>query len=144
MRQCGTCNACCTFMGVPEIDKQSFAKCKNVSDKPNTTRCCTIYNERPESCSVFKCAWLYGLGSSRDRPDRSGLFVHFSNTSGRDQAQVYRVGSTWSERAQRMIDRIAEVAVVIFISEGHRSIIGGPRADVEYLARRISEAQETP
>ena len=73
MRKCGECAACCTIMGVPDLKKPKATKCVHM--KASGTKKCSIYTEstKPKECETFSCLWLEGLGSSKDRPDRSGL-----------------------------------------------------------------------
>jgi len=79
-RGCGTCQACCTIL---RVDMEPVAPVH----KPERTRCghqckagCSIYDAKPESCSVFMCLWLaMELFDNRMlkewRPDRVGAVV---------------------------------------------------------------------
>jgi hypothetical protein len=67
VRDCGGCTYCCTVVGVNELNKPAGTKC----DHCNVGVGCTIYEERPESCRTFHCAWVYGVGNEDARPDRS-------------------------------------------------------------------------
>lgn len=44
------------------------------------TKNCGIYSTKPEECTSFKCLWLMGVGASKDRPDRSGIFLYGSTS----------------------------------------------------------------
>lgn len=67
-RTCGDCTACCTVLGVKQIEKQPFHTCAHQGRKG-----CTIYEERPGTCAAYRCSWLDGMGARRDRPDRLGV-----------------------------------------------------------------------
>ncbi len=69
-RKCGDCKACCTTVGVAEINKPKDAPCSYLCRKG-----CKIYSDRPESCKTFACGWLNGMGSHKHRPDRSGVIA---------------------------------------------------------------------
>ncbi len=71
-RPCGSCTVCCTVMGVVELSKPYYAKCKSENGK------CTIYQDRPDSCRSFECGWRMNLFTTNDiklRPDNSGIVV---------------------------------------------------------------------
>src|SRR5690606_657388 len=69
-RTCGACTLCCTALAVPELDKPNGVPCKHL-----TPHGCGIYEERPESCRAFACAFLQGAGDLSSRPDRTGAVV---------------------------------------------------------------------
>lgn len=70
-RTCGACTACCTALGVADLQppKPAHQRCAHERRK------CTIYETRPASCRAYRCGWLQGAGALRDRPDRSGVIV---------------------------------------------------------------------
>lgn len=73
MSHCGSCNVCCTVMGVDEIDKAPGDKCVHLCGKG-----CSIYQFRPQSCRAFECLWLQMQASEKPlpknmRPDRCGV-----------------------------------------------------------------------
>ncbi len=76
MRDCGDCQACCTLMHVPALDKAKGAPCPHA--EPGR---CAIYAERPEACRRFACLWLQGFGREAERPDRAGAML---GMKGRD------------------------------------------------------------
>ena len=73
-RACGDCNACCIELDIP-------AGQVSTQPKPAGTVCpllcssgCSAYEERPSSCSEFRCAWLRdSKWPDAWRPDQSGL-----------------------------------------------------------------------
>ena len=77
-RQCGTCTACCTWLGIdaPGLHKRAGVRCKHLSTN-RRERCCNIYNKRPFGCVKFRCGWLQGVFDGDLRPDRSGILVSF-------------------------------------------------------------------
>jgi len=50
--ECGTCTLCCTLCAVKDINKIAGDACKYCTD------ICTIYNERPQGCRDFNCAYV--------------------------------------------------------------------------------------
>lgn len=71
-RECGGCTVCCYIGGVPELKKPPHHACPHV-----TAKGCGIYGQkiRPKTCNTFRCAWLRGIGSEDDRPDKSGVML---------------------------------------------------------------------
>ena len=77
-RTCGGCTACCKTHGVAELKKQGGTICPHC----NIGSGCRIYEERPESCQVFRCSWLQGLGLDEYRPDKTGVVPEHVETPG--------------------------------------------------------------
>ena len=78
-RRCGPCTACCTVLGVAELEKGSFKKCCHLGTA------CTIYASRPQSCRTWSCNWLLDQepgGDERHRPDKLGLIFSFEEMDG--------------------------------------------------------------
>jgi hypothetical protein len=71
-RTCGDCRLCCKLPDIPELSKPRDRWCQNAS-RERGTEGCTIYNDRPQVCREFSCAWLSGLGKEQDRPDKLGV-----------------------------------------------------------------------
>jgi hypothetical protein len=69
-RRCGSCDLCCTAMGVEEVpgvpngDKRPGVRCPHLSGEPGHS--CTIYKDRPYPCQQFICLWR---GSDTLLPD---------------------------------------------------------------------------
>ena len=71
-RQCGDCTICCIVPGMdtPAAQKKHSTRCRHCANG------CAIYEQRPQACAEFYCAWrrLPSLGDAW-RPDRSGVFA---------------------------------------------------------------------
>ena len=53
---------------MPELDKPNGVPCEHLTEGG-----CGIYEDRPESCRSFQCAWLRGAGDGLyTRPDFTG------------------------------------------------------------------------
>lgn len=76
LRRCGPCVACCTTMGVSELEKPFNAPCEHMGTG------CDIYATRPQSCQVFECLWLQGHGRPEHRPDRLGITLDLTVKDG--------------------------------------------------------------
>lgn len=83
-RECGSCSLCCKLLVVPELGKAGGVWCGRFSKG----RGCTAYEERPESCRVFSCAWLRGGVGEHWRPDRSRMVIGFREDEGRKVMEI--------------------------------------------------------
>jgi len=70
MRECGTCQACCTLLRVFELNKPEGTPCSHLCATG-----CQQYATRPASCVAFTCGWLAGDMSEAMRPDLSGVLI---------------------------------------------------------------------
>ena len=86
MRDCGECIACCVYLKIPALDKPKLTHCQHLNlveeVKENTMQLsaqacgsCGIYEDRPQVCKTYACAWLLGGGRESDRPDRSKMLI---------------------------------------------------------------------
>jgi hypothetical protein len=140
-RSCGDCQACCTVVGVQELSKPHWTRCRHQCGTG-----CAIYEERPRSCRGYSCLWAAGLldGDERRRPDRLGIIFDLrtaehtaSNSVRPGDRVVIQVWEVWpgaldQPTAAGLVNRIAEkclVAVRHYGSEGavvHRGAFTGP------------------
>ena len=77
MGECGECTACCTLFPIGPINKPLNTHCPNCVGNG-----CSIYNNKPQTCTDFKCAYLEGKNIPKElRPDRCGII--FSKNTDR-------------------------------------------------------------
>lgn len=53
-RACGSCDLCCTVMGVRELEKQPFNACSHLA---GDGRGCAMWGAHPPTCQSFHCLW---------------------------------------------------------------------------------------
>lgn len=73
-RECGTCAACCTWLGIDALKKYQGQTCKHLSGADPLHKC-TVYATRPEACSAYKCFWLNGHFGPNLKPEICGILV---------------------------------------------------------------------
>jgi hypothetical protein len=74
VRECGSCSRCCTLLEVTDVGKSTNEWCKHC----DVDKGCTIYDDRPQMCRSFNCAWLQGHLNDEWFPERARMVVHFS------------------------------------------------------------------
>lgn len=69
MNKCGECTACCTLFPIEPINKPINTACQY-----STGKGCSIYNDKPQMCTDFICAYLQSDNTSKSiRPDKCGI-----------------------------------------------------------------------
>lgn len=87
-RECGTCYACCVWLGIEELHKYTGEKCKNLRSGAYPTKRCGIYSKRPSACSTYKCLWRAGWGPDNLRPNEAGLLITPYDGDAPDTASI--------------------------------------------------------
>lgn len=147
LRSCGSCTACCTALGVPELGKSTYRRCTHLCDNG-----CGIYTERPGSCRTFECQWLRGLlelddGIDMDlRPDACGVIFDYQPGSAFGElytAWEMTAGASAAGPAGQVVEELAEHFLVLVVTPpevgedgpGWRGFLGPPE-----LVRQAREA----
>ncbi len=138
IRECGSCSACCTVIGVHEIEKGMYETCQHLCAAG-----CRIYAERPGSCRTFECQWLRGaleVDGSIDtemRPDACGvIFDYQPETVFGEMFTAWEVepGASASGHARSIIQGLEERFLVSLVTcgpdgetgPGERRFVGPP------------------
>ncbi len=122
-RPCGSCQACCTVVGVIELAKPEWTRCQ--------LQCasgCAIYDERPATCRGYSCLWQAGIldGDERRRPDNLGIiFDTRRDSDGSDVIQAWEVwpGALNEPQALYLVKRLAEQHMVLVRLYGQRESV---------------------
>jgi hypothetical protein len=126
-RSCGSCTACCTVMGVDELAKDAYTACKHARG------CCSIYNDRPQSCREFSCMWLQDpekIFRNMERPDSLGVMFDVTTEDGVIGAALVarevRPGAFNETSAKDTLERLAKRVLVILVERNDtpRRLIG--------------------
>ncbi len=138
IRECGSCSACCSVIGVPEIEKGIYETCEHLCEAG-----CGIYAERPGSCQTFECQWMRGVlevdGAidTKMRPDGCGvIFDYQPETAFGEVFTAWEVepGASASGHARDIIKGLEERFLVIIVTRapegakgpGERRFVGPP------------------
>lgn len=139
-RSCGDCRACCTIMGVDELQKKLYTRCEHVGMFG-----CTIYETRPPSCQGFECLWLQGIIDADDhadllRPDKIKVMFEFqADTKFGPVFKAWEVEPGAADRpaAKTIIETIAAQHLLLIMGEKRRTIVG-PKEDVKRAERVVA------
>jgi hypothetical protein len=140
-RQCGTCTACCTVMGVGEINKPRNTPCPHLAAGGG----CGVYASKPESCTAFSCMWLNGnLVEDVMRPDQSGLVFSLNPTGFSGAEPVVHVhevepGKIDSDLGHAAITPWAQIAPVILLHYDGRRRLVAASPTAEWKLRKWSD-----
>ena len=90
-RPCGDCTICCSGALVGEANGHQFGQGKKchylVQEK------CTIYNDRPETCRKYFCAWSQGIFPEWMKPDLVNVIINRSTQNGIKYYVLVEAGS---------------------------------------------------
>ncbi len=133
-RECGECTACCTALGVTELQKPQYTTCQHLCDKG-----CAIYEQRPHACRTWSCLWLLGYiaGDERRRPDRLGLI--FTSVDRPDGTQLLVAWELWKDAATKLpgsylINRVGDRYPMFIKRYGTAEpVLVGPKAVVAQI-----------
>jgi hypothetical protein len=72
--RCGECTVCCTVCDISELNSKPGDRCINC-DGSN----CIDYDNRPQTCREFECAYYQGGNNIKLRPDKCGVMFFKKN-----------------------------------------------------------------
>ena len=106
--------ACCHVLGVIALKKAEWSSC------PHQTEGCTIYEDRPDGCKTYRCAWLDGQLNDDERPDLVGLIVDSGLTRAflpiwGDNAVNVREVFPGAAKGSELVDRLVEEGRPVFV-----------------------------
>lgn len=72
-RSCGSCDLCCRVIGVSDggIEKPAGVPCEHLCNA--ACGACSIYENRPSACQLYRCMWLDGDLPLEAKPEHSGV-----------------------------------------------------------------------
>jgi hypothetical protein len=71
-RHCGGCTLCCKVMAITSLEKPPGVWCKHCHVGVG----CRIYDDRPDECRTFLCAWLVDAQLGPEwKPDKSRMVI---------------------------------------------------------------------
>ena len=143
VRSCGECSACCTALKVPELGKGEREPCVHAKQIVGTRRC-LVYENRPDSCRKFRCAWLDGVGPVAARPDKTDIILVLTESKFGPTVQAFEMRDNAHLRPTNaeVIERLVRkgIVVVIFKTDGTRRLLGPPSVVAKIQA--MVKAQE--
>lgn len=116
-RGCGPCQACCTWLKVPELPKDAGKVCEHLCHSG-----CGIYDQRPRSCRKFECLWLKGELPEEARPDKIGVI--FAEAAFRIKDQISPVLAV--ETREGAADDPLPWSLIQDYNKNHRRVVIAP------------------
>jgi hypothetical protein len=132
---CGECTACCTVLGVTELQKPMYQTCKHVCGAG-----CAIHQTRPAECRKYECFYYHNPIDISLRPDKIGLVIEPQDTKMGPTLVTREVwlGASDEPDGQNLLDTLMKnTGAVIYIirPDNTRSVLLPPGK--EYLAEQI-------
>ena len=107
--ECGNCTMCCLLLNIKETDSIPTVYCKYCN--PNVG--CNVYENRPESCRIFECAWKQMENAHIDlRPDNCNIL--FEKWSDYVMVGILNQFSI-SDLMMRQIDYFRSEGISVFV-----------------------------
>jgi hypothetical protein len=114
---------CCVYPRINVLDKPPMQHCEHLRlpgparfneayyTGGNGCENCKLYDERPDVCKAYTCAWLQGHGDEGDRPDRSlMLFDRAHNIGNALSGRPLLEGAADTDEGRAVIDRVSRMA----------------------------------
>lgn len=149
LNTCGECGACCKLLGIETLGKPAGPWCEHFFEGG-----CRIYDDRPDECRGFHCAWLKSQRLPPEarmgpewRPDRAG-FVMYTDRGGLRLNVVVEPADPLAWRREpyhgylKRISRRSAEGHELVVYVGERRILVLPDEDVELEAAAPGLAPE--
>ncbi len=142
-RTCGECAVCCDFVSIAEINKPARVPCRFL--EPEGYGCTTYDKGRPGVCVDFLCAWMQGMGSDGDRPDKIGAMLSIHNIpDGRYALCIELRPGAIDSTASSMVASVANATRLPVIVSNYESLPPDDKGDrvavhtsILYRSRRL-------
>lgn len=130
--KCGTCNLCCKIPSVAVLKKPAQKWCQHCE----IGKGCKIYDERPETCSKFKCYWLLAQEQPNPmplkyRPDKTKVIIS-PTTSSNTVAVMCDKGYKDAWDKPPMIDILEQI-----LAQGYNICVGWDEGEDKILLNYI-------
>ena len=119
-RECGSCYACCVWLGIEELGKYTGQVCKHLSGGADPSKRCSIYPTRPTACSGYECMWRSGWGVDNLRPSECGILItpyQSESKPGHAAITVHVFDQAKAEATISITDLIAQLFAMPLVSE---------------------------
>lgn len=83
-RHCDGCTVCCKVMAVQELGKPYNCNCQYIRGSK-----CSIYNNKPPSCTTYECCWL--AGETTVHTEKDGILYNLEQDEHGYWIEIYEV-----------------------------------------------------
>lgn len=106
-RPCGDCTVCCEGHLIGKAHSNYFGqgrKCVFLVKKE-----CTVYQDRPDTCRKYQCAWSQRLVPDWMRPDQSGVMISVQvNSQGQQYLKAIEIRENIDARVYPVIEEFCQ------------------------------------
>jgi hypothetical protein len=129
-RQCGECQACCSRLTIPILNKPERVPCKHLCSTG-----CGIYQDRPQVCSEFQCMWLQGwMGGESHRPDKLGIMFTPYEHNGEQVIQAWGLQDEISEKVMKIFVELGRLFTFVYLAyNGQQRLVGKVENNQKFL-----------
>lgn len=102
-RECGDCTMCCEGHLYGEAFGKPFGKGQKCFYLQNKS--CTVYNERPDTCKKYQCAWSQGIIDESLKPNKCGVLISVEGKPGSQYLKVIETDGPLKQEIREYLDK---------------------------------------
>jgi len=121
LRECGDCYACCNGNLVAKILSNDMGAGKPCTFLVDTK--CVVYEQRPQVCKDYQCAWSQGLLSEDMKPTISDVMISVEKDGQKQFFRVIELVSDIKEEVYTEIKEFTDKHDTYFIKVPYRKVI---------------------
>lgn len=105
-RECGDCVACCSGYLIGNSYGNKFGTGKPCAFLVKGD--CSIYEDRPETCRTYQCAWTQGLFNEDMKPTLSNVMISVEYDGVKQYLKVMKLSNIISSDVEKQIDEFCK------------------------------------
>lgn len=121
MRECGECVACCSGTLLAKIHSNEMGAGKPCVFLVKSK--CSIYEDRPQVCKDFQCAWLQGLMSDSMKPTMSNVMISVETKDKKQFLRVIELSNDVKDEVYTEIKEFTDKHDTYFIKMPYKKVI---------------------
>jgi len=137
MNECGDCTACCTLFPIAPIGKPVNTHCPHCDGGG-----CSIYDDKPQTCTDFICAYLQGKNLPKElRPDKCGVIFIKHTENIFSGALIHGAKITDIAKGQAMaFNKQGYSVIMLSVDEKHPYVMLADKHEIGSIMKEYKEA----